>query len=58
MHANFDLCFAECTDTVIEKRTNEVSNFLQMLRSASVDDYDGSKMKETSHRGWKVRYLV
>lgn len=45
----------ECTDTVIEKRTNEVSNFLQMLRSASVDDYDGSKMKETSHRGWKVK---
>lgn len=54
MHATFDLCFAECTDNLIEKRTNEVSNFLQMLRCASVVDSDGSKTKETCQRGWKV----
>lgn len=58
MHANFDLCFAECTDNLIEKRTNEVSNLLQMLRCTSEVDYDGSKTKETCQRGWKVRYLV
>ncbi|XP_058192285.1 uncharacterized protein LOC131309704 isoform X1 [Rhododendron vialii] len=45
----------ECTDNLIEKRTNEVSNFLQMLRCASVVDYDGSKTKETCQRGWKVK---
>uniref|UniRef100_A0A5B6ZA46 START domain-containing protein n=1 Tax=Davidia involucrata TaxID=16924 RepID=A0A5B6ZA46_DAVIN len=42
-------------DNVVEKRTKEVSNFLEMLKSASVNDDEGLKTKETPHGGWKLK---
>ncbi|KAL6997898.1 hypothetical protein U1Q18_008024 [Sarracenia purpurea var. burkii] len=45
----------EYIDNVLEKRTQEVSNFLQMLKSASLSDDDGSKTEGTYHRSWKVK---
>lgn len=39
----------------METRAAEVSKFLDMLRSASVDDSDRSKTSDTD---WKVSYLV
>lgn len=38
-----------CTEIVVERRSKEVSNFLSMLRSASVNDV------EKSHGAWKVK---
>ncbi|KAM3738113.1 hypothetical protein ACB098_09G109100 [Castanea mollissima] len=43
------------TEKVIEKRTAEVSNFLDMLRSASVNDNEGLKAREKSHAEWKLK---
>ncbi|KAL4606722.1 hypothetical protein ACB092_09G124100 [Castanea dentata] len=43
------------TEKVIEKRTAEVSNFLDMLRSASVNDNEGLKASEKSHAEWKLK---
>ncbi|KAH0721139.1 hypothetical protein KY290_006057 [Solanum tuberosum] len=39
----------ECIDNLVDRRTKEVANFLNMLRSASVTD------SEASHDGWKVK---
>uniref|UniRef100_A0A5B6ZAC0 START domain-containing protein n=2 Tax=Davidia involucrata TaxID=16924 RepID=A0A5B6ZAC0_DAVIN len=44
----------EYMDNVVEKRTKEVSNFLDMLRSA-VNDDDGLKTREMPHGGWKLK---
>ncbi|KAF3442773.1 hypothetical protein FNV43_RR16690 [Rhamnella rubrinervis] len=43
------------SETMIEKRTAEVSNFLDMLRSASANDIGGLKTCETSHPEWKLK---
>ncbi|GMP98511.1 hypothetical protein CsSME_00046365 [Camellia sinensis var. sinensis] len=45
----------EYIENIVEKRTKEVSNLLQMLKSASTGDDDVSKTKETPHRGWKLK---
>lgn len=46
---------AGCNADVIEERTSEVSNLLDMLKSASVGDDEGLKTCETpSHPEWKV----
>ncbi|KAF7804215.1 START-2 domain protein [Senna tora] len=42
----------EYKEKVVESRTAEVSKFLDMLRSASVDD---SKSSNTSHGDWKLK---
>ncbi|KAM3288381.1 putative protein isoform X1 [Capsicum chacoense] len=39
----------ECSETLVDRRTKEVANFLSMLKSASVTD------SEASHGGWKVQ---
>lgn len=45
---------AVCTEVLLERRTKEVSHFLDMLRSASVGG-DGSKASQTSHAEWKLK---
>lgn len=46
-----------CNENVIERRTAEVSNFLDMLRSASSNVNDSSsKASETVHPEWKVKH--
>lgn len=49
------LIYAGNKEEVIETRTSEVSEFLDMLRSASIDD---SKKSKASHTDWKVCYLL
>ncbi|KAA8516830.1 hypothetical protein F0562_017352 [Nyssa sinensis] len=44
----------EYMDNVVEKRTKEVSNLLDMFRSASVDD-EWLKTRETLHGSWKLK---
>ncbi|KAK9906061.1 hypothetical protein M0R45_000071 [Rubus argutus] len=45
-----------CNAGVIEERTSDVSNLLDMLRSASVGDDEGLKTCETpSHPEWKLK---
>ncbi|KAK4798263.1 hypothetical protein SAY86_030589 [Trapa natans] len=44
----------ECSEGLLEKRTSEVSNFLDMLRSASVKT-EGTKAAERSHAEWKLK---
>lgn len=41
-------------EQIIEKRTMEVSNFVEMLRSASEDERK-AKAHGTSHNDWKVK---
>ncbi|GKU91122.1 hypothetical protein SLEP1_g5039 [Rubroshorea leprosula] len=43
------------SEDVLEKRTMELSNFLAMLRSASVNDHELSKTHEASHGEWKLK---
>ncbi|KAL9336440.1 hypothetical protein Peur_070928 [Populus x canadensis] len=43
------------SDNLIENRTNHVSSFLDMLRSASVSESEVSRNSETSHGEWKVK---
>ncbi|GKV01348.1 hypothetical protein SLEP1_g13905 [Rubroshorea leprosula] len=43
------------SENVLKKRTAEVSNFLNMLRSASVNDLELSKTREASHGEWKLK---
>ncbi|XP_030448791.1 uncharacterized protein LOC115671385 [Syzygium oleosum] len=43
-----------CTEILLERRTKEVSHFLDMLRSASVGS-DGSKASQTSRAEWKLK---
>ncbi|KAK2990081.1 hypothetical protein RJ640_000853 [Escallonia rubra] len=45
----------EYINNVLETRTNELSNFLGMLRSASVSHDEGLKSSETPSGGWKVK---
>ncbi|CAK7342107.1 unnamed protein product [Dovyalis caffra] len=42
-------------DKLIENRTNHVSSFLDMLRSASVSESEVSRTSETSHDEWKIK---
>ncbi|KAG6640703.1 hypothetical protein I3843_09G023100 [Carya illinoinensis] len=44
-----------CNQKVIENRTAQVSFFLDMLRSASVDDNKGSEASERSRAEWKLK---
>ncbi|KAG2683136.1 hypothetical protein I3760_10G019100 [Carya illinoinensis] len=44
-----------CNLKVIERRTAEVSYFLDMLRSASTDDNEGLNASERSHAEWKLK---
>ncbi|XP_034915608.1 uncharacterized protein [Populus alba] len=43
------------SDNLIENRTNHVSSFLDMLRSASVSESEVSRNSETSHGEWKIK---
>ncbi|KAL3825667.1 hypothetical protein ACJIZ3_021696 [Penstemon smallii] len=45
----------ECNENVVERRSKEVSNFLSMLRSASLNDVEKSEPNEESHGGWKIK---
>ncbi|KAL0338739.1 UNVERIFIED_CONTAM: hypothetical protein Sangu_1396000 [Sesamum angustifolium] len=45
----------EYTDYVVERRSKEISNFLSMLRSTSVNDVEKSKSDDESKIGWKVK---
>ncbi|KAJ1390661.1 START-like domain superfamily [Sesbania bispinosa] len=40
-------------ETLVETKTSELSNFLDMMRSASVEDSGGSS--STSHTDWKLK---
>uniref|UniRef100_A0A2N9FPL5 START domain-containing protein n=1 Tax=Fagus sylvatica TaxID=28930 RepID=A0A2N9FPL5_FAGSY len=42
-------------EKLIDKRTAEVSYFLDMLRSVSVNDNEGLKASEKSHAEWKLK---
>ncbi|KAL2345322.1 hypothetical protein Fmac_006607 [Flemingia macrophylla] len=42
----------ECNENIVETRTTELCNFLDMLRSASGDNSGGSS---TSHSEWKIK---
>ncbi|CAK9160853.1 unnamed protein product [Ilex paraguariensis] len=43
-----------CIDNVVEKRTKDVSNFVGMLRSASINDHERPKSSE-AQRCWKIK---
>ncbi|OMO68651.1 hypothetical protein COLO4_29518 [Corchorus olitorius] len=43
------------TENLLDTRTQEVSNFLDMLRSTSVDDHHVLKSSEASHGEWKLK---
>ncbi|XVE75842.1 hypothetical protein DITRI_Ditri12bG0123900 [Diplodiscus trichospermus] len=45
----------EFSEDLLDKRAQEVSNFLDMLRSTSIDDRQVSKSSETSHGEWKLK---
>lgn len=42
-----------CSEDLVERRTTEVSNFLDMLRTPSMDGH-GPKSSHASHGEWKV----
>ncbi|XP_015577814.1 uncharacterized protein LOC8259782 isoform X1 [Ricinus communis] len=44
-----------CSENVIDRKTREVSYFLDMLRSASVSEHETSKTGQTSHSEWKLK---
>ncbi|KAE8726497.1 Mitotic checkpoint serine/threonine-protein kinase BUB1, putative isoform 2 [Hibiscus syriacus] len=46
----------EFCEHLLDKRAQEVSNFLDMLRSTSVDDHQLSESSETSHGQWKLKH--
>ncbi|KAG8483790.1 hypothetical protein CXB51_023457 [Gossypium anomalum] len=46
----------EFSEHLLDKRAQEVSNFLDMLRSTSVDDHQVSESSETSHGEWKLKH--
>ncbi|KAI3443357.1 hypothetical protein Pfo_000022 [Paulownia fortunei] len=50
-----DCKLEEYTEYVVERRSKEMSNFLSMLRSASLNDVERSKSRDESHSGWKVK---
>ncbi|TXG58107.1 hypothetical protein EZV62_015936 [Acer yangbiense] len=43
------------SENVVERKTIEVSNFLDMLRSASVNETEASKTSEALHGEWKLK---
>ncbi|XP_052200587.1 uncharacterized protein LOC127806978 isoform X2 [Diospyros lotus] len=45
----------EYLENIVERRTKDVINFLQMLKSASANDYEVSKSRETPRSGWKLK---
>ncbi|KAK6147379.1 hypothetical protein DH2020_018291 [Rehmannia glutinosa] len=45
----------EYTEDVVEKRSKDMSNFLSMLRSASVNNVESSKSSEEPNSGWKIK---
>ncbi|KAJ4972385.1 hypothetical protein NE237_005484 [Protea cynaroides] len=45
----------EIQENIIEKRTKEVSNFLNMLKSTSQNDSDVSTTHEKPHADWKLK---
>ncbi|OIS97833.1 PREDICTED: uncharacterized protein LOC109233190 isoform X2 [Nicotiana attenuata] len=45
----------ECSENLVDRRTKEVANFLNMLRSASVTDGEKSESSEASNGGWKIK---
>ncbi|XP_071721621.1 uncharacterized protein [Rutidosis leptorrhynchoides] len=47
--------FEGCSESIVEKRTSEVSNFLETLRSASIYDQQLSKFTEPAHGEWKLK---
>ncbi|CAA3022177.1 Hypothetical predicted protein [Olea europaea subsp. europaea] len=55
LRSSVDLQLGEHFNNVVERRSKEVSSFLDMLRSASVDSTERSKFSEESDRGWKVK---
>lgn len=58
-YSNFKiLYYAEDSNNLVQKRTKEVANFLSMLRSASGNTDEGSKMNEIPHDGWKVCFII
>ncbi|KAK8685659.1 hypothetical protein V6N13_041658 [Hibiscus sabdariffa] len=44
------------SEHLLDKRAQEVSNFLDMLRSTSVDDHQLSESSETAHGQWKLKH--
>ncbi|XP_038903792.1 uncharacterized protein LOC120090292 [Benincasa hispida] len=44
------------SENVVARRTAEVSNFLDMMRSASSNDNDSSRASETVHSEWKIKH--
>ncbi|KAE8689960.1 Mitotic checkpoint serine/threonine-protein kinase BUB1, putative isoform 2 [Hibiscus syriacus] len=46
----------EFSEHLLDKRAQEVSNFLDMLRITSVDDHQLSESSETSHGQWKLKH--
>ncbi|KAK8600704.1 hypothetical protein V6N12_050555 [Hibiscus sabdariffa] len=46
----------EFSEHLLDKRAQEVSNFLDMLRSTSVDDHQLSESSETPHGQWKLKH--
>ncbi|KAJ7971344.1 Polyketide cyclase/dehydrase and lipid transport superfamily protein [Quillaja saponaria] len=44
-----------CKEKVIETRTAEVSNFLDMLRTTSISESQGSKTNPPLHGEWKLK---
>ncbi|KAL9153673.1 hypothetical protein ABFS82_10G065200 [Erythranthe guttata] len=45
----------EYNEYVVERRSREMSNFLNMLRSASANEVEMSKSINESHNGWKIK---
>ncbi|XWS59351.1 hypothetical protein CRYUN_Cryun08bG0114100 [Craigia yunnanensis] len=46
----------EFSENLLDRRAQEVSNFLDMLRSSSIDDHQVSKSSETSPGEWKLKH--
>ncbi|KAL2503152.1 Polyketide cyclase/dehydrase and lipid transport superfamily protein [Forsythia ovata] len=55
LSSSVHLQLGEHFDYLVERRSKEVSSFLDMLRSASVDSVERSKSGEESQGGWKVK---
>jgi hypothetical protein len=45
-------------DLIVDRRTNEVSKFLEMLRSASGNDEAVIMQSETTNKDWKVIFFL
>ncbi|KAG9135706.1 hypothetical protein Leryth_002432, partial [Lithospermum erythrorhizon] len=47
--------YREYGDELVDRRTKEVANFLDMLRSTSIDDSEKQKASKESIGSWKVK---